>query len=84
MQVTQVKALPHDCTTALQIGCGSKKGKRLKWHQQAFFQRRELPYKCKLERPCQRHEMQGARTAQAKALQTHISGSIKSSVCYPA
>lgn len=47
-QVTQVKAPPFDCTTALQIGCGSKKAKRLHVHQQRAFLKNELPFKSKL------------------------------------
>eukprot|EP00892_Ulva_mutabilis_P010249 jgi/Ulvmu1/7597/UM038_0020.1 len=47
-QVTQVKAFPRDCTTALQIGCGSKKAKRLHPSRQAFYLKYNLPFKAKL------------------------------------
>jgi hypothetical protein len=49
-QVTQVKARPLDCTTALQIGCGSKKAKRLHNAQKAAYLKKSLPFKAKLVR----------------------------------
>lgn len=52
-QVTQVKAFPRDCTTALQIGCGTKKAKRLHPARQAFYLKHNLPFKAKLVRPHQ-------------------------------
>lgn len=48
LQVVQVKAPPFDCTTALQIGCGSKKRKRLRHQQANAFLKRDLPFKAKL------------------------------------
>ena len=50
VQVTQVKVPPRDCTTALQIGCGSKKAKRLASPQQSFYIKNELSFKAKLVR----------------------------------
>lgn len=50
LQVTQVKAYPIDCTTALQIGCGSKKAKRLHPTRQSYFIKNDLPFKAKLVR----------------------------------
>jgi hypothetical protein len=39
-----------DCTTALQIGCGSKKAKRLHNAQKAAYLKKSLPFKAKLVR----------------------------------
>lgn len=50
-QVTQVKAFPRDCTTAMQIGCGTKKAKRLHPARQAFYLKNNLPFKSKLVCP---------------------------------
>lgn len=51
LQVVQVKAPPFDCTTALQIGCGSKKRKRLNLQQVNAFLKHDLPFKSKLVWP---------------------------------
>ena len=47
---TQVKVPPFDCTTALQIGCGSKKAKRMPSKEQGPFRKHNLPFKAKLVR----------------------------------
>ena len=53
VQVTQVKAFPRDCTNAMQIGCGTKKAKRLHPARQAFYLKNNLPFKSKLVCPQQ-------------------------------
>lgn len=50
VQVTQVKVPPFDVTTALQVGCGSKKAKRLPVVRQRFYLKNNLPFKSKLVR----------------------------------
>lgn len=50
LQVTQVKVPPFDVTTSLQVGCGSKKAKRLPAVRQGFFLKNNLPFKSKLVR----------------------------------